>query len=333
MKVAVDARPFQGKLTGVGKYVIYLLQQMEVKYGDVEFIFLTNRPIETTLPFRNYRVITANKLFSKVKPMIWYILFSHLLLKKLEIDTFFAGASFTPFFLRNRKITTVIHDLNHLLAPETMSKLHWITHIMFFRKALTSSCRIITNSQGTAQKIKQYYGVEVDEIINPFVDPEQYKILDPALVQHKLTKYKLSKVSYLLSVGTLEPRKNIDKLVKVFLELQSEGHLKDYKLVLVGGSGWKNIEIQRLINENKKSIYQLGYVDEDDLPFLYNGAKVFLFPSKYEGFGIPPREAIYCGTKCIVSDIIELKESTFDKELYVNYLNLDDYKSLILSSI
>lgn len=334
MKVAVDARPFQGKLTGVGKYVLYLLQQIEQKHPDVEFLFITNREIIDTLPLANYRVIMSSKLFGKLKPMIWYILFSHFLLRKEKIDLFFAGASFSPFFLRNIKITTVIHDLNHILASETMSSLHLITHILFFKKALTSSHRIITNSEGTAQKLEKYYGVIVNEIINPFVDPVLYKVLDAELVQQRLVKYNLKGVSYLLSVGTLEPRKNIDKLVKAFLSLLSDGYLTDYKLVLVGGNGWKNNEIQKLISDNSETIYQLGYVNEEDLPILYNGAKLFIFPSKYEGFGIPPREAIYCGTKCVVSDIIELREATFNQSSYISDVNdLDLIKKMVLADV
>lgn len=332
IKIAVDGRPFQDKLTGVGKYVIYLLRYLENKYINVEFIIISNKPIMIDLPLKCYKIIYDNSILMKVKPMIWYILLSHRLVRKEKIDYFFAGASFCPFFLKKIHIITLIHDLNHLLVPETMSKLHYLTHLLFFRISLNKSGTIWTNSQGTANKLKKYYDVQVDEIINPFVDPEKYKIFDKKAVDLILSKYEI-KSPYLLSVGTLEPRKNIDKIIQVFLELKKENLLPIHKLVLIGTNGWKNENVQGIIKENSVHIIQLGYVDESDLPFLYNGTDLFLFPSMYEGFGIPAREAIYCGAQCIVTDTEELREATFNKSNYIDTRNINALKMAIIEEI
>jgi len=106
----------------------------------------------------------------------------------------------------------------------------------------------------------------------------------------------------------MEPRKNLKLLIEVFNVMCAEGKLKDYALVLVGGSGWKELDLRRVYECNKKISF-LGYVDDGDLPYLYTGADLFTFPSLYEGFGIPVLEARACGTPVVATDILEIREA------------------------
>jgi glycosyltransferase involved in cell wall biosynthesis len=329
MVIIVDGRPFQNKLTGIGKYIITVLTDLEKKYVDVKFVIISNKKIGVSLPFKNYSVLYEHSVLRHLKPMVWYILFSHRILRNVKADLFFAGASFVPFFLKKVRVISIVHDLNHILVPETMSKLHYITYKLFFKKSLLSSDHIITNSNATKEKLFQYFKVNANEVIYPYINPTIFKKLPSHDIDETLIKYNIN-YPYILSVSTFEPRKNIDKIITVFLELKAEQKISDYKLILVGGSGWKSNRLQNMVNSNLDKIIQLGYVPDKDLVGLYNGAKVFMFPSKYEGFGMPAREAIYCGTKCITSDIPELIEATDQKAIYIDPNDINDLKDNVL---
>jgi len=130
------------------------------------------------------------------------------------------------------------------------------------------------------------------------------------LQHHGLTK------PYLLGVGTLEPRKGLHRLVPAFVSLFEEGHLKNHHLVLAGDRGWKDGAIAQLIRSHE-SIRPIGFVDDDSLAALYTGAEALVFPSSYEGFGMPVLEARACGTPVVTTDIPELREAGGDGAIYV----------------
>lgn len=313
--LAVDGRPLHGNMTGVGKYLYHLLVLLDKNIENVQFVFFTNRKIDNAIDLKNFEIVEDASFFSRCKPMIWFILFSHLIINKRKFDFFLAGGTFIPFFLKKSKMITIAYDLNHILASETMSKLHNFTHWLFYKRAILKADAIIAISKGTSNKLLKYYKRKADFIIYPFVS-EIYQVINKALVSKILLDFGI-KFPYILSVGTLEPRKNIDKLIKSFLLLKDNGKLPNHKLVLVGSSGWKSSQMQEIINSNKEKIFPLGYIPDNELPIIYNGASLFVFPSKYEGFGIPPREAMYCGIQTIVSNIEELQEATMQSAIYI----------------
>lgn len=329
--VAVDGRPLQGDLTGVGKYLLNLLTLVDRNSHDVHFIIYTNRNIENKLDLKSYEIIYDTSLFSKSKPMIWFMLFSHLLINKKQFDFFLAGGTFIPLFLKPSKIIIIAYDLTHILASDTMSMMHNFTHRLFYRRAILKAKRIIAISKGTSHKLLKYYNRSADFVIYPVVS-EQYKLIDKNLVNEILDKLNIN-FPYILSVSTLEPRKNIDKVIDAFLYLKANGRLPQHKLLLVGSSGWKNLKMQEVINNNKDVIIQLGYISDSYLPAIYNGASLFVFPSKYEGFGIPPREALYCGVQAIVSNTEELREATVQSAIYVQPDNIIDLANAIDNAI
>lgn len=318
IRIGVDGRVLQGNLTGVGKYVLNLLSYITEHSSDTTIIVFSNREIDDSS--KAFQIIYDKPAFGKIKPMIWSKFFSYRLINKSNIDIFLSGDGFLPLFIDVRKIISIVHDVNHILVPETMSTLHLVAAKLFFKKDVSKASYIITNSYGTAQKVEKYFNKKTDIVVYPIID-KYFKVLDKEDVRQKLVNLKITS-PYILAVATQEPRKNLTKTIGAFTSLKKEGEIPLHKLLLVGSKGWKSEEIKQLINDNEE-IVSMGYIDDDTMPYLYNGADVFVFPSKYEGFGMPPREALLCGTGAIVTDIPELREATCGLAKYID--PEDDY--------
>ena len=136
---------------------------------------------------------------------------------------------------------------------------------------------------------------------------------------------------YILAVATWEPRKNLELLIKTFLDMKMQGLLGEHKLVLVGGRGWKDQRLADIIS-GTDSVIPLGYLPENQLAPLYTGADVFVFPSVYEGFGMPILEARACGTRIVTSDVPELHEAGGNDAIYVQP-SLDKIRQGILDAL
>jgi len=122
---------------------------------------------------------------------------------------------------------------------------------------------------------------------------------------------------YLLGVGTVEPRKNLDTLIRTFCNLQARSHLSDYSLVLAGDRGWRDGGLLKQLNRFGTRVSWLGFVEDEELPALYSGCSAFVFPSKYEGFGMPVLEARACGARVVTTDCPELREAGGPDVTYV----------------
>ena len=133
---------------------------------------------------------------------------------------------------------------------------------------------------------------------------------------------------FIFSVGSIEPRKNLLGLLKAYNLLSNELK-KEYKLVLAGFKGWENKEIVDLINQDKENIFYLGFISDQELAKVYNLASCFLFPSFYEGFGLPVLEAMACGTPVVCSDSSSIPEVGGDAVVYCDPYDINDIKDKI----
>ncbi len=328
MKIGIDGRVFQGKATGVNNYVTAIIAYMLKELPQSTFIIYTNKNIYLNLNSDRLQIILDNSILRNFKSVLWTKFISPFYIKKDKIDMYLAGGSFLPAFFIDYKTCFIVHDLNYILVPETMSYTHYLSFKFFFKRDLVKSDYILTNSISTKKKINNYFKREVDFIIQPEINP-LYKKLDPEYVLSKLKELNIN-YPFLLCVGTLEPRKNIDKAIAGFIELKKKGKLVNHKLLIVGEKGWKNKSIYEFITSD---IVFLGYIDVLYMPVLYNSTDLFIFLSSYEGFGIPIREAVYCNAKILASDIEELREASSGHAKFIKSTSSEDVATAIMDCI
>jgi len=301
MRIGIYVDIFKNNLTGIGRYNFELIKRLPTVLPEFEFVFFSQRDIKYK-PLDVPLYLEKNEFLKKLPAAIWYKYFSYKLINNLNLDYLWSPIPILPNHI-NITIQKVInlYDFNLYIVPGTMDYKTWAYYKLYFKNSIMNADKIITISKGTALKLKQYFGRDADEIIYPGVDTNIFKKRN---IPEKMFDFK-----YILSVSTIEPRKNINSLIEAFIDLKKEGFLKDIKLVLVGKNGWKNKDILRKMNAFKDDILYLGFVSDSKLAALYNGAEVFVFPSIYEGFGIPVLEARSCGCCVITTDIEELKEA------------------------
>jgi glycosyltransferase involved in cell wall biosynthesis len=201
----------------------------------------------------------------------------------------------------------VIHDLTYLKHPELCPERNRKFLTSFMPASVENASRVVAVSEHTKKDIMECYGTKAEKIavIPNAVDLEKFHPVDrPNLPS------PLKEKNYILFVSTLEPRKNVAGLVRAYRALPSI--LKErYCLVLAGGRGWKDEAIQAEITAAQaagEAIITLGYTPDEQLPAIYSGASLFVYPSLYEGFGIPPLEAMACGVPVITANNSSLPE-------------------------
>ena len=219
------------------------------------------------------------------------------------------------------KRITIVHDMAYMACPQTVQKKtrNWLRLSM--KGTSRRADHIITVSEFSKQEIVNYLQVP-PEMITVVPNAVDHKIYHPNYpkyqIKHALEKYHISD-EYFLYLGTIEPRKNISRLIEAYAQLCQERKQVPL-LVLAGGKGWYYEEIFALVDKYhlKDRVIFTGYVDQKDCPLLMNGAIAFVFPSLYEGFGMPPLEAMACGTPVITSNTTSLPEVVDDCGILVN---------------
>lgn len=222
-----------------------------------------------------------------------------------------------PFVFIRHGVVSAIHDIGCWDCPDTMTtKSKYFSRILF-RKAALTDYKILTVSEFSKKRIMQKLKVKSSRIA------VVYSCIGSLFTSSSLQadseiirkKYNLPE-RYILCLSTLEPRKNMRLLIDACCSLWKAGRL-DSDLVLAGRKGWKISDLlDNLDRDCSRRIHLTGFVDDNDLPFIYKKAEVFVFPSIYEGFGLPPLEAIGCGIPVISSDAASMPEVLGDAAFY-----------------
>ena len=236
-------------------------------------------------------------------------------------------------FIQTKRYNSVatIHDLSVFTYAHTHPWMRVFLHKLLLKRYLTNQKLVITNSECTKTDVVRHLGIESSRVfVTPLAASEKFYRVTPQQAERVRRKYNLPS-KFILNVGTIEPRKNPHTLLKSFLSLKKN----DLWLVYVGKAGWKCgpfIDYLKQKAYGSKVIW-LGYVDFEDLPSLYSAAELFVYPSFYEGFGIPVLEALKCGVPTIVSNKSSLPEVVGNAALVIDPNNSNELKNAILNAM
>jgi glycosyltransferase involved in cell wall biosynthesis len=220
-----------------------------------------------------------------------------------------------------RRIVTV-HDLSVLRYPEWHTRLRVALLTRVLGSTIPRVDRVITDCESVRREVIDHFGLDADCVVSvPHAAPPRFRPLAPQEVAPTLARWTLTPGEYLLYAGAIEPRKNLLRLLAAHARISSKTDTPP--LVLVGPPGWRNEEIQRNIGNSRGTVRYLGYVPDEDLPQLMAGAAVFVYPSLYEGFGLPALESLACGTPTVLSRIGALEEIAAGAAVFVDPLRED----------
>ncbi len=308
MKISVESSALFVRRTGVGQYLYGLMQAVSKldnvnQYKLVAFLFL-GKSVELPLPGFTYKFVRY------IPGRVYNWLFFHHLAPPIDLlvgkpDIFFFP-NFTIWPLaRTKKSVVVIYDLSFVLQAQHSQ---WDKLLgAQVPKSVSRASRVVTISENSKREIVQHYKTDPAKISIVYPAVDHGRFLPGPRNDAVLGKYKISG-KYILYTGTLEPRKNIVGLLEAYATLPDPVRAA-YSLVLAGGKGWLDDAIEaKLAQLSGLPIIRTGYIPDEDLPELYRGASLFVYPSHYEGFGMPPLEAMASGVPVITSNNSSLPE-------------------------
>ncbi len=320
MKIGVDARLLSRPLTGIGRYTLEMCRAL-CKHSEISLFLYSPAPIPVDV-LRGLEAarIRVGSWDNSVLRQIWGISILPNLAKQDSVEIFWGPSHRLPHFLPSTAIKVVtIHDLVWKYAGDTMQPLSRIRERYQMPHAVKMADLVLADSDATKISIIDTFCIDANKLsvvhlgvtdIN--TDPLQ-NLLEPLGI----------KQPYFLFVGTLEPRKNLARLLTAFSQLPS--HLKEgIDLVIAGGAGWGNIDIENKVKELglDSHVRLLGYVDDQTLNTLYKYAEFLVMPSLYEGFGLPLIEAMAHGVPVLTSNNSSMPEVAGEAGFLVDPLDV-----------
>jgi len=330
MKIGIDIRSLMnGRYSGVGWYTFNLLDNLFKIDQENHYILFYNssRPVE--LPKFDHPNVSyygsrwPNKLFN-----LSLNFFSYPQLDKLigGVDVFFSPNLHFISCSKGCRLVLAVHDLSFYLFPEFFTlKSRWWHRLILAKNILLRADIILTDSFSTKQDLVNQLAIKEQKVavINLGVSGNFFNLAGDKISAVK-QKYNLPE-KFILFLGTIEPRKNVAGLIEAFNQLDS-----DRQLVIAGSHGWKTRLVDKLAQGNNKILF-LNYVEEGDKPYLYHLADLFVYPSYYEGFGLPILEAMAAGCPVIAGSNSSQGEVLGDAGLLVNAFDVKEIKTAIES--
>jgi len=223
-------------------------------------------------------------------------------------------------------VVVTIHDISFRFFPEAFSPRDLVILSLLVPLSARRAKLVIAVSESTKADLIQQYAIPAEKIVvTPEAASEIFRpVSDPALVQSTLRRYHIEG-PYLLGVGNLQPRKNLKRLIAAYAQLRRETAWP-HRLVLVGQKAWRNQTILEVIERAglHRQVILTGYVTDEELPVLYSAADLFIYPSLYEGFGLPVLEAMACGTPVICANTSSLPEVAGEAAMLVDPLKVEE---------
>lgn len=309
-RIGIDKQTMAGQKTGFGFYLENLLSTLDGINKTYEFVFIDEVRDNLNTPRR----------------VLWDQIWLPKKARQLHLDLLFLPAFSVPLFYKGKTVVTA-HDLIGYLFSQNFS---WSAK-MYWKRLLPASFRkadhIITVSVQSRNDLHEHLGIPLEKItVIPLAARSVFHPLkDQAMIDPVLKSYGLQRDRFVLTVGTIEPRKNIPALIKVWSKLKRD---PDMKLVIVGKKSWGYLDVKRLVEKLalEKEVLILDYISDNELVALYNTCRFFVLPSLYEGFGLPALEALSCGAAVTLANNSSLPEVAEDAASYFDPSNGEEMR-------
>lgn len=331
MKILIDLTSLADNFSGIERFALSISKEL-IRHNKNKYILVFKNAVHPA--FNSIQDVRKIILKGKNK-LIFNQFVLPINLWRINADCYLFLAFPAPFLFFSKNAISAIHDIGCWDCPETNKRGMVAYFRVLYRKAALSHKKIVTVSEFSKNRIIQKLNVRPDDIwvirngvSECFLDFHYDEKKEKEIRQ----KIQLPK-KYILCLSTIEPRKNLRLLIDAFNDLKNNGRF-DYELVLVGRKGWKIDSILDGISEVTRShILFTGFVEDESLPYIYRNASLFVFPSLYEGFGVPPVEAIACGTPVLSSDATAMPEVLGDAAVYFENNNKQDLEQKIVKML
>jgi glycosyltransferase involved in cell wall biosynthesis len=324
LRIAIDAHAVGAKLGGNESYAVNLIEALaQIDSANHYTIYITTAEARERFQGRwpNFKV----RATLPHTPLIRIPLTLSAELRKNPVDVLHVQFTAPPFC--PCPVVVSIHDLSFEHLPQTFKRRSRTQLRLTVRHSARRAARIISLSEHGRRDIIETYGITAERVSAiPLAAPSHFApVHDNRELQRVRHNYGIDG-DYILTVGSIQPRKNLARLVQAYASLRGNKSAdKLPKLVLVGKSGWLYDDTLRALKETgvADTVVLTGYVPQEDLPALYSGALCFVYPSYFEGFGLPPLEAMKCGAPVIVGNKTSLPEVVADAALTVDPFDVE----------
>jgi glycosyltransferase involved in cell wall biosynthesis len=317
MKIGIAARGLSESSGGVKQYIESITSAvLKIDSENEYYIFHNNYEDVNKFP------AAKNIVMESSSKMLWDYILLPKALRKYKLDIVIFPKNVVPFFI-DAKFVVIIHDLAYFM-PELNA--YPLLDTVYMRSMIKSSLkradRVIAVSKNTKNDIIEIIGTDENkiEVVYEAADHKYRQVTDRSKLNYIKDQYKLGD-KFIFYSGSLSPRKNMLRFLNAYNKIKDT---IPHKLVLTGGKSWKDKNVHELIGQMGNSVIKLGHVPDEHMPLIYNLADLFVYPSLYEGFGLPPLEAMACGCPVISSNLSSIPEVVGDAAIMVDPYSTDE---------
>lgn len=327
--IAIDYTPAYEQGGGIGRYVRELVAALALEDSHSAYRLFVSGATAAKLPAPPGPNFTwkPTSIPPKWLARLWHRTQLPLPVELATgpVDLYHATDFVLPPTRRSTRTLLTVHDLSFVRVPEAASPGLKAYLDRVVPRSVQRADFILADSQATKDDLMRLYGVSAEKIdvLLSGVDARFKRVSDADIILTTRRRHAIGERPYIFAVGTIQPRKNYERVILALAALRGRGH--DLALVIAGGKGWLEDPIYQTIRDTgmQDFVHLIGFVDDADLPALYSSAVCLAFPSLYEGFGLPILEAMACGTPVVTANVSSLPEVAGDDALLVDPYDQD----------
>lgn len=322
MTIGIDISMLVYQGSGVATYTTNLVMAL-LKYHPEHsyklFYSSLRKPPQVIEKLEEFRTMGAKVYALPIPPRFLKLFWNKLHIIPVEwfigkVDVYHSSDFLRPPLMQGTKGVTTVHDLTWRLFPKYHTSDIIEAHERKIQMTIKKGDMVIADSENTKKDLLKVYPKAAEanriQVLHLGID-DRYKKISLRKCETIIQKYTIDySKRYILYVGAIEPRKNVDRAVKIYAELIKKRDFADVEFLIIGRAGWKNEKVFETIQKKKvqDKVHFVGYVPDEDLPYFYSFAEVLIYLSSYEGFGLPPLEAGACGTPTLLYKNSSLRE-------------------------